>query len=410
MGTQLYRLVFAGKTRIGEDVSHVQSRLAALLRTDSENIKKLFSGKPRVLKSGLDENQAQTYRKALEKTGALCFVEKMKAAAEPCLAEVAASAGEPVELAAPLPREKMIQCPSCSFEQEEVGGECRRCGILFHKLSAAKKTASEKDQTGEILGGRPKHFIDEDGWKSLGVGLVMASVFMYVPVLKQLFIYMAVLFHEFGHCLVGWLFGYPSIPAFNFMEGGGVALSFERNMLIVALVYAGFGGLFYLYRQNRLTLSILALIVATYSFFAFSPLHIIIRLFMGNGTETVFACIFLYRAISSVAIVIPIERPLYACFAFFLLFHNFEFAYKLLNDSFFRAEYMAGTRMAYNDFDLITDYLQSLAHLQVNLRQVSTFFALYALALPVLTVIVFYGQEVLLRPVLEPIPARNDRG
>jgi|GEM_PF-1528081 len=410
MNTQLYRLVFAGNTRTGEDISLVQSRLAALLRTDTENIKKLFSGNPRVIKSGLDENQAQFYRKAIAKTGALCFVEKMTDATKPSLKEAVDPAGEAVDMARPMPRGKMIQCPACSFEQEEAGGECRRCGIFFDKIHGSKKTAPESGRAVEFPFVRPKHFIDEEGWKSLGVGLVMASLFMYVPVLKQLFIYMAVLFHEFGHCLAGWLFGYPSIPAFNFVEGGGVALSFDRNMLIVALVYAGFFGLIYLYRKNGLSIIILMLLAAAYSFLAFSRLNIIIRLFMGHGAETIFACIFLYRAMSSVAIVTPIERPLYACFAFFLLFHNFEFAYKLLNDSFFRAEYMAGTQMAFNDFDLITDYMSSLAHLQISLAQVAVFFVFYALSLPLLTVIVFFGQEVLLRPLLEPIPVEKDKG
>jgi len=34
--------------------------------------------------------------------------------------------------------------------------------------------------------------------------------------------YMRIFFHELGHCVTFWVFGYPAVPAFDFQYGGGM--------------------------------------------------------------------------------------------------------------------------------------------------------------------------------------------
>lgn len=48
---------------------------------------------------------------------------------------------------------------------------------------------------------------------------IAALVVSRVPFLKYLFSFFAILVHEMGYAFAGWLFGYPSIPSFDFFYG-----------------------------------------------------------------------------------------------------------------------------------------------------------------------------------------------
>jgi hypothetical protein len=49
--------------------------------------------------------------------------------------------------------------------------------------------------------------------------------------------YMATFFHEIGHCVTQWLFGYPAFPVFDVNHGGGLALHGERNIVLRGAIY-----------------------------------------------------------------------------------------------------------------------------------------------------------------------------
>ena len=162
--------------------------------------------------------------------------------------------------------------------------------------------------------------VEKKGWLSLSAGLLIAFIVLFfLPWISWIFSYFTILVHEFGHAIFGWLFGYPSIPAFDFTYGGGITAHQERHVIILVAVYGLFCLGFYIYRKNRLSLISLSIAVLLYSLFAFAALHKILILFMGHGLELVFAGIFLYRALSGSAVINPLERPLYAIIGFFRL-------------------------------------------------------------------------------------------
>lgn len=227
--------------------------------------------------------------------------------------------------------------------------------------------------------------VERQGWRSLGIGLVIAAVVLFFPFLRFIFSYLKTLVHELGHSVVDWLFGYPSIPAFDFIYGGGMAIHQERKTFLLVLIYAGFGFLFYLYRRNRLSLVILGIVVAVYTVFAFTPAHELLMLFMGHGTELIFAGIFLYRALSGSSIVAPVERPLYAFVGFFILLYDIGFAYQLITDYGYRVDYEeAKGGEIQSDFSRIADEF-----LHVNLTSVAGFFLVCCLVTPIF-VFLFY--------------------
>ena len=91
---------------------------------------------------------------------------------------------------------------------------------------------------------------------------------------------------------------------------------------------------------------------------------------MGHGTELLIAGIFFYRALSGAAVVHSVERPLYAAIAFFIVFSDINFSYRLMTSPFARAEYAdAKGGGHWMDFSRI-----AIDHLHVNLTSVAFLF------------------------------------
>ena len=57
-----------------------------------------------------------------------------------------------------------------------------------------------------------------------------------IPLLGILVGYFVVLAHELGHTLAGWAFGRPSLPAFDFVYGGGVTATMDASKALLLLI------------------------------------------------------------------------------------------------------------------------------------------------------------------------------
>lgn len=197
--------------------------------------------------------------------------------------------------------------------------------------------------------------IDAFGWASLALGFAAAVIVSLASFLTYLFSFFAVLVHEMGHALAGWLFGYPSIPSFDFFYGGGVTIHQGRIIAISVLVYAAIGVGAFLFRRNMIMLALAALVAMVYTVLAFTSVHQVLIIALGHGTELIIAAVFLYRAISGRSLIQKAERPVYAFVGFFLVIYNVAFDYRLITDTGFRFEYeyakggmeMDFTRLAY---------------------------------------------------------------
>lgn len=235
--------------------------------------------------------------------------------------------------------------------------------------------------------------MDRGGWLSLVSGLVLAAPVLLSERLSFIFHYFVTLVHELGHSAAGWLFGYPSIPAFDFSYGGGVAVRQDQRMWIVWAVYVAFAWCLARCRREPMLLGILAGVAGLYSLLTFTSGHEIMILFMGHGTELVFAGIFLYRAMSGSAIVNPLERPLYAFIAFFTLLSDTRFAWRLMTDEVERIMYGFGKGGHAHDFVRIADLLH------VDLRGVAATLFACCLVTPVAAIAV---HRYLNRTAVEP--------
>lgn len=234
----------------------------------------------------------------------------------------------------------------------------------------------------------PSH-MGRDQWVTLAWGLGIALLVFVIPRifcgffsawLGSTFAALMTLIHEAGHSVFGWLFGYPSLPAFDFMYGGGVALHIGRSWLLVAAVYAALVALIYLARGNALTVCLLVLFGLVHAVLAFTEGHQVIILFMGHGTELIIAALFIYRALSGSAVVHEVERPLYAAIGFWITLYDLAFAWSLITSESARFDYgEAKGGGHWMDFDRI-----AREFLHVDLVTVAIFFFLIcAVTIPV---------------------------
>ena len=361
--TDFYNVIFEGNIKQGENPLEVKRNLASLFKVDIMRIEKIFIKSPAFIKKNLSREKAFRYKGAIEQCGALCRVEKV----------------------IPLSDDRKNQ-PKVLDNKElhEVQP------APFPANSAAGLKASQKKQSPEFpsISNQKKsgiNLMDKDTFISLGIGFAFFMVVILVPFLSYIFHYLITLVHELGHTIFGLIFGYFSVPAFDFVYGGGITIHNQQSLLSLIFVYLFFGWLLYFYRRNRLTFSIILMIVALYSLTAFTSAHQVVILFMGYGAELVFAGIFLYRALSGSSIVVSVERPLYAFLAFFIFYKDFSFAYDLMYSSAYRAEYAAAKGGGHwMDFSRIA---REFFH--VELTSVAAFFLLLCVVVPILTFLFF---------------------
>ncbi len=221
---------------------------------------------------------------------------------------------------------------------------------------------------------QPRPFAKEDG-VVLGAGFGLSLLILFLGMPRHIFAMFTVLLHEFGHALFGWLFGYPSIPKFDFAYGGGMTFHQDQKLLIILVILGLWGWGLYLFRKNRLTRAMLGGGLLIYLLMVFTSHHMIILLFMGHGTELVFAIVFLYRAVTCSGVVHSIERPLYAASGFFIILHDIYFAWGLVTNPMAQSLYARQKgSMHFGDFSRI-----GLRHLGASMETVAAFFLLCCL-------------------------------
>lgn len=79
----MFQLVFKGECASGTDMATARSNARALFKASVEQIERMFSGSPVVIRNKLDEEQAEKYRQVLHKHGMLAYVQPMPGSQAP---------------------------------------------------------------------------------------------------------------------------------------------------------------------------------------------------------------------------------------------------------------------------------------------------------------------------------------
>ncbi len=153
--------------------------------------------------------------------------------------------------------------------------------------------------------------------------------------------YMGTFFHEIGHTLIYWMFGYPAMPSFDFQHGGGMTYGLERPeygaVAVYILIAVAAFGLFV--KRHFLLLGILGGFTVVHLAIAFNQGHEALMLFMGHGTEILIGSFCILRGIIGHNEYGSAERWLNMVFGMFIVLKNAVMCYGLMFDDITRIVY-----------------------------------------------------------------------
>ncbi|MEM8639131.1 MAG: hypothetical protein AAGG51_09995 [Cyanobacteria bacterium P01_G01_bin.54] len=247
--------------------------------------------------------------------------------------------------------------------------------------------------------------LDPDGRNCLLWGLGIGAALALMPFTRFVLSYFVILVHEIGHAIAYWLFGYPAVPTFNFLHGGGIALALNRLSFLPILLMMGLAYLCYRYRHNVPTQQTLGIVLLLYALFTVTPLHQIVISAMGHGGELLAIAFCFYCALGKRFCPYPGERFLYAMLAWFTLFKVLGFMGSLITSPSFRQDYFNGIGGVLEN-DLVV--LAEQYHL-FGVTPLAMIFLLAALVMPGLSWLAFrYERRWMTSLVLMTVQDRNE--
>jgi hypothetical protein len=226
----------------------------------------------------------------------------------------------------------------------------------------------------------------------MGFGLAAALVVYAIPFARMLFLLLVTLFHELGHAVVGWLLACPSIPAFDFVYGGGFTHQGRFQPLLAVAIAAGLGYVGWRFRHNRRSLLLISVVSLGWLLLVTKEWRREIAIAgAGHAFEFILAGILFYQALSGVGWRIPeVERPLGAFVAFFTQINALLFALRLRNDPAFLDWYREGKGGALmNDLEVVALDLQIHLGLSPGIRGVAGMLVAFSFV-PITVALIWY--------------------
>jgi hypothetical protein len=288
---------------------------------------------------------------------------------------------------------RVVTCPKCEFENAPKALECAQCGVIFAKATSVRPIEPRQYIIEEerVADGR----IGPSELKVLGFGLVAAIVAYAFPLTRFILSTLVTLFHELGHAVAGWLMGYPSIPAFDFVYGGGLTHHGEFRTSIAIAIGLGFAYLGWLFRENKKSAAIVGALFLVWLFFVTKEWRREIAFASaGHLSEFVLAGILFYQALAGVGWRSPeFERPLGAFVAFFVQIHAMLFAWRLMHDATFLEWYREGKGGALmNDLEVVALDLQIWLGITPQIEGVARWLFAFSFV-PMVVGLVWYFQR-----------------
>ena len=166
------------------------------------------------------------------------------------------------------------------------------------------------------------------------------------------------MFHEIGHTIFSWLFGYPALPSFDLEHGGGMSYYFNRVWAFQIAGFAGAGYLCYLaYQQSSFLFYASLSITGLYILSGLTEFHHTIIDFMGHGFSIMTGSYFILRMLFSLTEKRFLEKEISAFLGYFMIFANMKLCWELIFDIDYQEEYwnQKGSH-GFGDFSKIADY------------------------------------------------------
>jgi hypothetical protein len=299
-------------------------------------------------------------------------------------------------------------CPKCGGDNEAATVECAYCGVVLAKATRSgvrvprvPRIEPYADELERIGDGR----IGPSELKVMGFGLAAAIVVYALPFTRFVFSALVTLFHELGHAVAGWLFGYPSLPAFDFVYGGGITHMGNFQKAIAFAVAGGFFYAAYMFRENKKSMAIVGVLFLCWLFIVTKEWRReIVFASAGHLSEFILAGIMFYKALAGVGWKNPaFERPLGAFIAFFVQIHSTLFAWRLTHDAGYLAWYREGKGGAMmNDLEVVALDLHIWLNKTPGIEGVAKWLLVFSV-LPTVVALVWYFERARWHRVLRAL-------
>ncbi|WP_024545365.1 hypothetical protein [Picosynechococcus sp. NKBG15041c] len=225
--------------------------------------------------------------------------------------------------------------------------------------------------------------------RALAIGGLLGLVLFLLPPSRFILDTFLTFLHEIGHAIAYWSFGYPAVPSFDFIFGGGITLALGRATIILLLLYGGLAYLAWYYRHNQSTLIFLGGLTSSQILLLLIGWDQALIIAMGHLFEIGAVFICLYFALGRYFCRGPGEQTLYSMLASFSFLQNSAFFGQLVTSETFRIAYRVG-KGGLIDHDLV-QLSQNL--LPLSLPTLAGCFFLLSLFAPVLAFLTFRWES-----------------
>lgn len=171
--------------------------------------------------------------------------------------------------------------------------------------------------------------------------------------------YMNTFFHELGHALLFWFYGYVALPHFDFNYGGGMTAAITGQLIFLHLVLYALLAYLFVQLKDHKNWQILCVCIAVFHLAtAHIEFHKVVCVFAGPLAQSVMGGFLLARAWFNIAPRGVFERFLNAAFGFGMLFSVLINAWALLHDDVWRLVYFEQKgQHGFGDLDRVADML-----------------------------------------------------
>ncbi len=132
-----YQILFNGEVAEQAQVAHVRENLARELGLDERKAKQLFSGRTVVIRSQLDQEQAQAWQQRLADLGAVCRVKDLTPKSQPLGFKGIDAKSGPDQTLRDITAAH-LECPRCGHMQLDAS-KCARCGVDLEHAHKQKR-------------------------------------------------------------------------------------------------------------------------------------------------------------------------------------------------------------------------------------------------------------------------------
>ncbi len=215
------------------------------------------------------------------------------------------------------------------------------------------------------LGRAPRILGISEPWFFLLLGLALAPVLTFTPILRYMGWFLGSLFHETGHAAVGWLLGCPTVPAIR-IDGHAAAIHGEPSTLLRIAWMAVIALVLWRVRARPVARVVLSIALLAYPAIAFTEAREAVFLLSGHLGEAAFATVLLLQALDGGFSGTAEERATHAMVGWYLVWRNVTLCAGLVSQSAARAEYAES-----GSFGLVNDYLRLGHQLGIGLEPIA---------------------------------------